>query len=461
MNRLWVRLTLAFILITVIGVGSVILLVDWTAGTEFRQYVVRQGMMAANGPVDELAAYYAQRGSWAGAETILSDYAGRGRGAGMGNGMMRMGGASAFVLADANGQIVYDQGQTNTGGQLTAADRASAAPIQVNGRTVGYLLAVAPGATALQPAAQDFLDRLRTTLFLAGIAAGVVGILLGLVLSRNLAAPLANLAQGARAISRHELGRRVQVQGAEEVRQAALAFNEMADELEASDRSRRNMVADIAHELRTPLTVMQGNLRALLDEVYPLDRAEIATLYDETRLLSRLVDDLRELALADAGQLSLKSQSLPIKPLLSAAAGEFAVPAGEQQVRVEIEAPENIPVVKGDPGRITQVLRNLLANALRHTPAGGSITLNAAAEDRLAAVRVSVSDTGDGIAAEDLPHVFERFYRADRSRASGNGNTGLGLAIARAWVEAMGGQIGVESTAGNGSTFWFTLPTGD
>ncbi len=476
MNRLRVRLTLAFILITLIGVGSVVLLVDWSAGNEFRQYVVRQGMMAQNGLADQLAAFYQQHGGWQGVESILSGFqpggalvpsvrrgpgpdtgGGRGRGVGGAGGMGR-GGGPLLVLADANGRIVYDERGIGANQTLSSADRANSIPIQSNGSTIGYLLAISPGAGALQPAAQAFLDELRSTLLLAGLVAGLAGIVLGVVISRNLAAPLASLAQAARAVAARQLDRRVPVKGADEIADVSRAFNEMAEELQASDTARRNMVADIAHELRTPLTVMQGNLRAMLDGVYPLDKSEVATLYDETRLLNRLVDDLRELALADAGQLSLGLQTIELSPLLKNVAGQFAIPAEEKQVELSVKANRELPAVRGDPDRVAQVLRNLIANALRHTPGRGCIIIQAEAEPAGGLVRISVRDTGEGIGPEDTPHIFERFYRADRSRASGMGSSGLGLAIAKAWVEAMGGQIGVESELGKGSVFWLDLP---
>ncbi len=191
--------------------------------------------------------------------------------------------------------------------------------------------------------------------------------------------------------------------------------------------------------------------------MYPLELAEIATLYDETRLLSRLVDDLRELALADAGQLTLNVQEVELGALCRAAVADFsaAADAGSIQLAANVDN-EHSSCVRADHDRVSQVLRNLLANALRHTPSGGSVTISVQ-EVSPEVVRVSVTDTGEGIAGDDLPHVFDRFYRADRSRTRERGGTGLGLAIAKAWVEAMGGTIGVESEAGRGSRFWFTL----
>lgn len=281
-------------------------------------------------------------------------------------------------------------------------------------------------------------------------------VVLAIVSSRSLTAPLNQLAAAANRFAARDWSQRVPVQGAREIQQVAMAFNQMADELQQQENLRRNLMADIAHELRTPLAVMQGNLSAMLDDVYPLDRAEIATLYDETRLLSRLVDDLRELALADAGALPLNLTTVNLREVLQNAAANFSIAADAQNVRVQVSNLPSLPDVRADSDRVAQVLRNLLANALRHTPAGASIALGAQAQEKF--VRVFVRDTGEGIARKDAPHVFERFYRADKSRTRAKGGSGLGLAIAKAWVEAMGGEIGVESELGKGSEFWFLLP---
>ncbi len=215
------------------------------------------------------------------------------------------------------------------------------------------------------------------------------------------------------------------------------------------------MIADIAHELRTPLTVMQGNLRALLDEVYPLEMGEIVTLYDETRLLSRLVDDLRELALADAGRMSLDIKAVDLNDIVRTTVANFAIAAESENFELAVDNADSLPPIRADADRVAQILRNLLINALRYTR--GRITVSTAPVEQ-GHIVLSVTDSGEGILPEDLPHVFDRFYRGDRSRARASGGTGLGLAIARAWVEAMGGNIGVESTPGKGSRFWFSLP---
>ncbi|MBM4430127.1 MAG: HAMP domain-containing protein, partial [Chloroflexi bacterium] len=278
-------------------------------------------------------------------------------------------------------------------------------------------------------------------------------------LSRSLAAPLQRLAAAARALANRDFSSRVEVGGSAEVAEVSRAFNDMAAALEQAEVLRKNLMADVAHELRTPLSVLQGNLQAILDDVYPLDKSEVSRLYDQTRLLSRLVEDLRELALADAGKLHMNLQPTDLVQVLRTTC-DHVIPAAESEgVTLSLQSPENLPVVRADPDRVAQVLHNLLVNALRHTPAGGSITVSASPLPE--GVEITVADTGEGIAAEDLPHIFDRFWRADRWRARNERwpvGSGLGLSIAQGLVRAHKGRIWAESTLGEGATLHFTLP---
>ena len=463
MNRLWVRLALAFSVVTAVAVLAVAALADFAVRGNVQQFIQTENAYASLPVADSLGAFYAQRGSWDGVGQVLGQRLGGGpqQGQGPHEGMMNgmahmMGNRPARLVADENYRVVFADGGGRTGTPFNPEEKANAIPILINNKTVGYFVTATAEPGAVYPE-QAFLSELRGTLGLAAAIAGALGIALSLIISRTLAAPLASLANAARQFARGASQTRVEERGADEMKAVARAFNEMATEIERAESLRRNMVADIAHELRTPLTVMQGNLGAMLDEVYPLDRAEIATLYDQTRLLSRLVNDLRELALADAGQMQLHITSIKLADLLNSVVANFSVGAEAQNVVLALDADLPSASVNADADRVRQVLQNLVANALRHTPDGGHVTVHAR-QDSVSSVRVEVSDTGEGIAAEDLPHVFERFYRGDRSRTRTTGSTGLGLAIAKAWVDAMGGKIGVESERGNGARFWFTLP---
>ncbi len=289
-----------------------------------------------------------------------------------------------------------------------------------------------------------------------GILSLVVGGVAGVAIGRVISAPITELSQAAQRIGKGELTARVQSRGSREIIALADTFNQMAADLQHAEQTRRNLMADVSHELRTPLTVLEGNLRAALDHVYALDDAEVANLYGQTRHLIRLVNDLRELSLAEARQLPMEMQPADVSVLLMDTVQAVEPLANEMQVRVILDAPA-LPEASIDAIRIRQVLLNLLSNALRHTPAGGTITVQGRSTD--SELCIVVQDTGDGLEPDQLAAVFDRFYRADKSRTRETGGTGLGLAIVKAIVEAHGGRVEAHSAGkGRGSTFTFTLP---
>jgi signal transduction histidine kinase len=242
----------------------------------------------------------------------------------------------------------------------------------------------------------------------------------------------------------------------DEIGELGAAFNAMADGLARTEQLRRGMVADVAHELRTPLTNLRGYLEAMRDGVIDVRRETIDSLYEEAVLLTHLVDDMQDLTLSDAGRLSLHRAPVDPAVLVHAAAAAVHPQACQQGVDLVVEALPPLPAVYADPQRVGQVLRNLLSNALAYTPNGGSVYLSARATERV--VQIDVRDTGCGIASEHLPNVFERFYRADPSRARATGGAGIGLALVKQSVVAHGGTVAVASTPGSGSCFSFTLP---
>lgn len=462
MNRLWVRLVLAFALVVLVAVGVIAILSALTASQEFSRYLTYGDAWPTQEMVDQLAEFYRAHGSWEGVAAVL-----RGDPGGpvppepwIGTRHDRGPGMFDTILADAAGLVVYDRTGGQPGRVLTADEAAAARAIAVDGETVGQLVIVAaPRPDFLDPLEQRFVARLRWWLVVGALLAGAMGLLLGVFLSRGLTAPLQRLAEAARAVAGRDFSRRVKEEGSTEIAAVAQAFNQMTSALEKSEELRKNMVADVAHELRTPLSVLQGNLQAILDGVYDMDKAEIVRLFDETRLLSRLVDDLRELALADAGQLRLNSRPLDLAGVVRSTVERLAVAAEAGAVTLETRLPADLPPVQGDPDRLGQVLRNLVVNALQHTPAGGRVVVTATAAPE--AVEIAVCDTGEGIPAADLPNIFERFWRAERARTRDKrwpGSTGLGLSVAQSLVQAQGGRIWAESVPGQGSTFRFTIP---
>jgi len=289
------------------------------------------------------------------------------------------------------------------------------------------------------------------------MGATIVSIMAGVLLSRNLSAPLSNVADAARSIGRRDLSQRVEVRGAQEIREVAWAFNEMASDLQQAEILRQNLLADVAHELRTPITVIQGNLQAILDDVYELDKSEIAQLYDQTRQLTHLVDDLRELAQAEAQQLPMVMSFVDLGVLVTDLAAIYEPLAENQDIELQIRIPDGVLTVRGDRSRLMQCLQNLLNNAFRHTPAGGSVNLSMQIQDAL--VFLIITDSGSGIPPEHLPYIFDRFYRVDPARARETGGTGLGLAITRAIINNHGGKIVADSEGeGKGSKFTVKLP---
>jgi len=300
-----------------------------------------------------------------------------------------------------------------------------------------------------------FWERTLTTLLVGAI----IGVAAGILSSRWLTAPLSRLQKAVQAISRHQLSTRVPEKGSLEVRSLARSFNTMAAELEEGETLRRNMLADVSHELRHPAHLLQGNLQAIQDGVYPLDMQEIERLSVQAQHLTRLINDLYLLAQAEAQQLPLNRQSADLTALLHSAIQPYQTRAAGCQVALLLRLPAEPIYAEVDVMRLRQVIQNLLDNALRHTPAGGEVRL--ALDDNGEQVCIRISDNGEGIPADQIEHVFDRFYRGDpaRSRADANGS-GLGLAIARAFIQAHGGSVSVRSVPTQGAEFTLLLPRG-
>ncbi len=456
MRSLFWKEMLAFLAVILVAVGMVAVLAGRVTEIEFRRYTFSHGGMWDR-QVVELVAYYAEHNSWNGIQDTLQPLQGmgsqgRGRGSG-GVGPLTL----DFRLAGPEGRIVGDTSGSPSG-TASQAELESSIPIEVEGRVVGYLLpsTQTPAALPLDPPQAQFLARVHTALWIAALAALTVALVIGGLLSRSIIAPLRRLTTASQAIAEGDLSARAPVQGRDEVTQLADAFNRMAESLARAEESRRNQTADVAHELRTPLTVLQGALEAMLDGVYPTDRENLLAAQAQVRTLARLVEDLRLLALADAGQLHLHAAPLDLGAFLQETVETHQLQAQERKVSLVLEVFPSLPLVQADRDRLAQVMGNLLGNALRYVPKGGHITVHAV--DQGQEVIVAVTDDGPGVPSEDLPHLFERFWRGDRARRQATGGSGLGLTIARSLVEAHGGRIWAQSVEGQGSTFTFALP---
>ena len=396
--------------------------------------------------VEDMATYYKAHGSWDDLAALMKDFPLPGH---------DMGFPEIFALVDANGQVVTGRGPFKLGETLPAEMLQNGVPISVDGVVVGTVLRGNP-PPELDPRERMYLDSTNRALLVGAAGAGVVALLIGVLLSRHFLRPLRDLTLAIGAMQRGKLNQQVPVRSEDELGKLALTFNQMSAQIHRSDQLRQQMTADVAHDLRTPLMVMMGYLEAMRDGTLEATPARFEAMYLEGVQLRRLVEDLRELSLADAGELRLQRQPVAPRELLEQVQRSFEPLAAEQQVSLRLEAESGLPEVQIDRERMVQVLANLVTNALHYTPAGGVVTLGATREG--AALRLMVADTGSGIAPEHLPNVFERFYRTDPSREEKHGESGLGLAIAKSIVEAHEGTICAESESDKGTRMLITLP---
>jgi len=446
MRSLTVKLTLAFLIVALTGAGLVAIFLGRQTQREFNRFVLLNYQREI---VNRVVDYYENRGSWDGLVGEVPPT------------RWHRGDRSApdlFTLLDAEGQVLLAGRQYEPGQQLTRSEMERAVPIEVNGQTVGWILF---GQTPIQvrdlPGSPelDFLNRMRQALFWGALGATVVALLIGIFLARTISRPVRELTGATKRVAGGDLGVQVPVRTQDELGELANSFNLMSADLAQSNQSRRQMTADVAHDLRTPLSVILGYTEALNDGKLQGTPQMYDVMHSEAQHLSHLIDDLRFLSLADAGELPLQLRDVAPLELLNRTAAGHRAAAEQQQIDLQVQVAPNLPDLHVDPERMAQVLGNLTSNALRHTPAGGAVVL--AAKSGSEGLLLQVQDTGSGVDPADLPNIFHRFYRGDRSRQQ-NGESGLGLAIAKSIVEAHGGSITAASTPGAGTTFTITLP---
>ncbi len=464
------KLTLAFLFVSLVGAVLASVFIQQRTRSEFNRFLFRQD---ANELVSALTSYYQVSGGWEGCEQVFHDFIARRvkiLGAMPSSGQPGFAPGEEFhdlqppsyrlpfVLANKDGMILYGVPAERIGVQLDVKELRAGIPLEVNGEVVGYLLAGAFGEGRRLPSPEfSFLQQVNQAIFISTLISVAIALLLGSALARTLTRPIRELTNATQVIAQGNLGFQVDIRSRDELGLLASSFNKMSADLAKSNQLRKQMTADIAHDLRTPLSLILGYTEALSDGKLQGNQEIFSVMHKEANHLSHLIDDLRIISLADAGELPLNRQKISPRALLERAEAAFRPQAMQKNISLIVQAAEDLPSVDVDPERMAQVLGNLLSNALRYTPAEGTITLSAVKEAER--VILLVSDTGPGIAPEDLPYVFNRFYRADKSRHQ-TGESGLGLTIAKSLVEAHGGGISVESQPGNGTTFvlWLPLP---
>ena len=434
------RFLMATVLVVFIAVGVTAFVASRRTTGEFQRYVERRDPMDDRRLAIFLARIYDETQSWDDVQPEIVQLA-------------KISG-QRVVVADAARKIVADSDDKLVGKLIDERWPPPAAALVSQGTLVGALY-LDPMSGAERPDT-IFLAAVNRSVLFGALIAGLAAVAVTLALSSRILRPVERLTEAAQRMEKGDLTVRVPVTSQDEIGKLAHTFNSMAGSLAQHEQLRRNMVTDVAHELRTPLTNLRGYLEAARDGLLAPDGALVDNLYEETMLLSRLVADLQELAQAEAGQLTLLRQPASLAGIVEQAAAILRPQANAKGLTLTVDLPPDLPLVDVDPERVGQVLRNLLNNAAAHTPRGGEVAVAARSGDR--EVAVSVRDTGTGIAPEHLPYVFDRFYRADKSRARQTGGAGLGLAIAKQLVIAHGGSISVESAPGQGATFTVTLP---
>ena len=454
------RFLLSFALVIAVLLLGISLFMRSNAQSEVHAYLFRGGLVGIEDLVTDLETYYQEHGTLEGAEILLENQnvqipVGQGLGR-QGQGNNPTGGSRGLSVAQTNGEIVLGAGVIEKL-TLSTDELENAIRLVNNKQTVGYLYSQTGFYMPDKSLEEEILTRLDVALRNAALISGSLAFILSLLLAYFLSRPPRQLTAAAVNMAQGDLSQRVATKGPQEITSLGKAFNHMAASLEQAESTRKAMTADIAHELRTPLAVQRANLEAFQDGIYELTPEGLTPLLEQNRLLTRLVEDLRTLALAEAGQLVLQCTTSDLGALCVGLANRFQAQADQQNTAIRNNIQTNCAPIMIDQLRIEQILTNLFQNALRYTSTGGTIELCMFCEDNFQSI--SVHDSGPGIPKDALPHLFERFYRTDIARSREQGGTGLGLAIARQLAEAHGGSLTAENHLEGGAIFTLRLPT--
>jgi len=438
------RLIVAFTIAILVAIGTAFFFINQATQGEIRQFGEHVNQMRVNRMEAALSHYYATQGEgWQGIQPFVEQW----------DNLYEQ----RIILTDANGVVVADSEGELLGELFTTDSPGKPLKTPWQAGVIGTLYVTPESSPEVNFTSLHILFRAIGLFFiLGGLIAVTIALIMTFFLSHRILAPVKTLTSAAKRLGQGDFSQRVQVKDRGELGELANTFNSMAGDLEHAEKLRQNLVADVAHELRTPLSNVRGYLEAVRDGVVKPDANTIHQLNEEASLLSQLVDDLQELSLAEAGELKLNYQPTDVVDLINLTVPAVRTKATAKEILLSTDIPDDLPPVNIDPHRIGQVLRNLLENAVSHAAKGDSITVSARQHENW--VQISVADTGEGIPPDDLPNIFERFYRVDKSRARATGGIGLGLTIAKRLVEAHGGRIVAKSEPGKGSTFYFTIP---
>src|SRR5512142_1736303 len=400
MRSISTKLILAFLSIGIVSVTIIFITARWNTRQEFIRFLSDQNRTDL---VSELTEYYQQNGTWEGSEQIWMQPAIHQPPPG---GFRRV----PFVLTDPHGTVLVANDRYKVGDMVPSSNLRQGVSIEQNGKVVGVLVPM-PIPFQGQPREVEFIERTNMTLLYGALIGAIIALLLGILLSRTLTRPIRELTKATHAVSEGDLSQQVPVRSRDELGELAKAFNKMSAQLSRSVNARKQMTADIAHELRTPLSLILGHAEAVHDGVLPPSVENFEIIREEATRLEHLVNDLRTLSLADAGELSISLQEIEPQRLVNEVASLYQYQAQKKSITFDVEVAPDLPNIEVDPGRITQVLTNILDNAIRHTPEDGRIVLAAYELDEM--VELSIQDSGPGLNLEDVDRIFERFYRAD------------------------------------------------
>lgn len=446
MRSITFKLILSFFGVSLLVILLTFILARHSTDQEFHEFSFRSEQTQALGI---LQAYYSEYGSWDGLASADIDW-----GTSQPEEQKPVP-ADPVTVTDIDGLVLRSEAGYTVGSVLDRRDQKTATPIEVDGQTVGYLLISRTPFGENSPE-KAFLDNINLVFLYTAAGTTLLALILGILLSRTLTRPIRELTAATHAVSEGNLSLQVPVRSRDEMGELARSFNKMSAALERSTKARRQMTADIAHELRTPLSLIIGHADAVHDGVLPPTQENFEIIREEATRLENLVNDLRTISLADAGELALTMQTVSPNKLLNEIAGIYQHPAQTRGITLTLQADESLPDISADPGRLTQVLRNIVDNALRYTPQGGTIVLTG--ESVPGGVQLAVTDSGPGVAPEDLTRIFDRLYRTDASRTRDHNGSGLGLAIARSIVELHEGRIRAEAAPEKGLRILIFLP---